>query len=44
LARTYEALGQSDDAIKLLEATPATSPQRHGNLLRAKRLAEQEKK
>jgi tetratricopeptide (TPR) repeat protein len=34
LARTYEAQGQVDKAIALLEADD--SPQRHGNLLRAK--------
>jgi hypothetical protein len=39
LARTQEALGRSGEAIKLLEATDARSPQRHGNLLRATRLA-----
>jgi tetratricopeptide (TPR) repeat protein len=36
-ARCYEALGQRDDAIRLLRQS--TSPQRHGDLLRAKRLA-----
>ena len=36
LARTYEALGDLDAAIKLLEADQ--SPQRHGNLLRAQEL------
>ena len=33
LARSYEALGQTDKAVELLEADD--SPQRHGNLLRA---------
>jgi hypothetical protein len=36
LARTYEAQGKIEEAAALLEAD--TSPQRHGNLLRAKRL------
>jgi tetratricopeptide (TPR) repeat protein len=36
LARTYEAMGQIDDAITLYESD--TSPQRHGNKLRARRL------
>jgi hypothetical protein len=36
LARTYEAQGKLDDAAKLLEQDK--SPQRHGNLLRAKEL------
>ncbi len=39
LARTYEALGEYDKAIKLLEADD--SPQRHGNLLRARQLRQQ---
>jgi tetratricopeptide (TPR) repeat protein len=39
LARTYEALGQYDDAIKTLESDPETAPQRYGNLVRAKQLA-----
>ena len=38
LARTYEALGEPDKAIELLEADD--SPQRLGNLLRARRLRE----
>jgi tetratricopeptide (TPR) repeat protein len=37
LARAYEALGQNDKAIAILQADD--SPQRHGNLLRAARLA-----
>ncbi len=41
LARTYEAQKLLDQAIKLLEGGPDDAPQRHGNLLRAKRLAEQ---
>jgi hypothetical protein len=41
LARTHEALGKLDQAIKLLEGGPDDAPQRHGNLLRAKRLAAQ---
>ncbi len=36
LARTYEAMGNFDDAIALYEAD--TSAQRHGNTLRARRL------
>lgn len=36
LARTYEQLGKTDKAIELLEADQ--SPQRHGNLLRARQL------
>jgi hypothetical protein len=39
LARTQEALGNNEEAIKLLEADPKDAPQRHGNLLRAKQLA-----
>jgi tetratricopeptide (TPR) repeat protein len=39
MARTYERQGRVEDAIKLLEATPETSPQRHGNLVRARQLA-----
>jgi tetratricopeptide (TPR) repeat protein len=42
LARTYEALGNREEAIKLLESDPQEAPQRHGNLLRAKQLAEEE--
>jgi tetratricopeptide (TPR) repeat protein len=38
LARAFESLGRADEAINLLEATDERSPQRHGNLLRAKRL------
>jgi TolA-binding protein len=41
LARTYEAMGQLDQAIKLLESDPEDAPQRHGNLVRAKRLKAQ---
>jgi hypothetical protein len=37
LARTYEALGETDKARELYLADD--SPQRHGNLLRARRLA-----
>jgi tetratricopeptide (TPR) repeat protein len=36
LARTYEELGRTDEAVALLEADD--SPGRHGNLLRARRL------
>jgi hypothetical protein len=39
LARTYEAQGKIDEAVALLEAD--VSPQRHGNLLRARRLKSQ---
>jgi tetratricopeptide (TPR) repeat protein len=39
LARAYEALGQKEKAIAILQADD--SPQRHGNLLRAARLAKQ---
>jgi tetratricopeptide (TPR) repeat protein len=42
LARTYEAQGKIDQAVALLEA--GTSPQRHGNLLRARRLKSQPEK
>jgi len=38
LARTYEAMGELAQAIELLEAD--NSPQRHGNLLRARQLQE----
>jgi len=38
LARTYEAAGRTDDAIKLYETDD--SPQRHGNHLRARWLRE----
>lgn len=38
LARTYEALGDRERAIELLEADD--SPQRYGNLLRARQLRE----
>jgi tetratricopeptide (TPR) repeat protein len=40
LARTQEALGNFAEAAKLLESDPADAPQRHGNLLRARTLAE----
>jgi tetratricopeptide (TPR) repeat protein len=43
LARTHEALGQTDEAIKLLRAGPEDAPQRYGNLVRAKQLAAGEK-
>ena len=39
LARTYEAMGKIDEAIELLEADG--TPQRYGNLLRARRLRQQ---
>ena len=39
LARTHEALGLFDEAVSLLQADPAEAPQRHGNLVRAARLA-----
>ena len=38
LARTFEALGREAEAIELLEEDD--SPQRHGNLLRARQLSE----
>jgi len=38
LARVYEAMGDMDKAIALLESDPADAPQRHGNLARAARL------
>jgi tetratricopeptide (TPR) repeat protein len=41
LARTYEALGQLDQAIRLLKSDPDDAPQKHGNLLRAKQLIAQ---
>jgi tetratricopeptide (TPR) repeat protein len=41
LARTHEADGKLDEAIKLLESDPENAPQRHGNLVRAKRLKTQ---
>ncbi len=37
LARTLEAMGKNAEAIEILEADQ--SPQRHGNLLRARRIA-----
>ena len=39
LARTQEALGDNEAAIKTLQSDPKDAPQRHGNLLRAKQLA-----
>lgn len=41
LARAYEKLGRTDEAVKLLEASPASDPQRFGNLVRAKQLVAQ---
>jgi len=38
LARAYEADGQTEKAIDLLEKTPPGDPQRDGNLVRAHRL------
>jgi hypothetical protein len=38
LARTYEELGRVDEAIELYQQE--ASPQRHGNLLRARLLAQ----
>jgi tetratricopeptide (TPR) repeat protein len=38
LARTYEALGNVEEAVRLLESEAEEAPQRHGNLLRARRL------
>jgi hypothetical protein len=40
LARTQQAAGRLDEAAKTLEATPAPSPCRDGNLLLARRLRE----
>ena len=40
LARTHEAMGNLEESVKLLQADPAEAPQRHGNLVRARRLAE----
>jgi hypothetical protein len=40
-ARTHEALGNFEEALRLLRSDPADAPQRHGNLLRAKRLEAQ---
>jgi TolA-binding protein len=40
LARTHEAMGNFAEAAKLLERDPADAPQRYGNLLRARSLAE----
>jgi tetratricopeptide (TPR) repeat protein len=41
LARTHEALGNFEEALRLLRSDPKDAPQRHGNLLRAKRLEAQ---
>jgi hypothetical protein len=41
LARSYEAIGKTDEAIALLESD--VSPQSHGNKLRAKMLRERQK-
>jgi hypothetical protein len=41
LARTHEAMGNFEEAAKVLESDPKDSPQRHGNLLRSRRAAEQ---
>jgi pyridoxine/pyridoxamine 5'-phosphate oxidase len=38
LARAYDKLGRTDEAVKLLEATPESDPQRIGNLVLAKQL------
>ena len=38
LARVHEALGEFDQAVELLTSGPDDAPQRHGNLLRARRL------
>jgi tetratricopeptide (TPR) repeat protein len=38
LARTHEALGNVEEAAKLLQSDPKDAPQRHGNLIRARRL------
>jgi transglutaminase-like putative cysteine protease len=38
LARTHEAMGHLEDAARLLGSDPADAPQRHGNLVRARRL------
>jgi len=40
LARTHEAMGNVEEAIRLLQSDPKEASQRHGNLLRAKRLSE----
>jgi hypothetical protein len=39
LARAHEKLGRTDEAVKLLEASPENDPQRYGNLVRAQQLA-----
>ncbi len=38
LARAYDKLGRTDEAVKLLEATPESDPQRLGNLVLAKQI------
>lgn len=38
LARAHEALGNVEEAVRLLRETPKEAPQRPGNLLRARRL------
>jgi hypothetical protein len=38
LARTYEAMGNVEEAVRLLRAGPEDAPQRHGNFVRARRL------
>ncbi|HEX6960927.1 MAG TPA: hypothetical protein VF175_03615 [Lacipirellula sp.] len=38
LARTYEAMGNLEEAVRLLRSDPEDAPQRQGNLLRARRL------
>jgi transglutaminase-like putative cysteine protease len=40
LARTHEAMGDLEEAVKLLQSDPSDAPQRHGNLVRARRLAD----
>ena len=39
LSRAHEAQGNLTEAVELLEATSKDAPQRHGNLVRARRLA-----
>jgi hypothetical protein len=41
VARTHEALGNFEEAAKVLASDPKDAPQRHGNLLRSRRLQEQ---
>lgn len=38
LARAHEAVGRKEQAVELLKAESDDAPQRHGNLLRARRL------